>query len=103
MRRIYEEIYEEKIREPHCETKTNPWHKQKELINGAWPDLYEIRDTEDSRRANRPKKNWPIEKILKRCNSIDDWKKQVDKTWKKKSDIYLEFINGQGKFNDTQR
>ena len=38
-----------------------------------------------------------------KCNSIDDWKKQVDKTWKKKSDIYLEFINGQRNFNDTQR
>lgn len=102
MRRIYEEISDK----PHFETKTNPWREQKELIIGAWPDLYEIRDTEDSRTASRPKKNWPIEKILKKCNSIDDWKKQVDKTWKKKSDIYqahIEFINGQRKFNDTQR
>lgn len=102
MRRIYEEVSDK----PHFETKTNPWREQKELIIGAWPDLYEIRDTEDSRTASRPKKNWPIEKILKKCNSIDDWKKQVDKTWKKKSDIYqahIEFINGQRKFNDTQR
>ena len=102
MRHIYEEISDK----PHFETKTNPWREQKELIIGAWPDLYEIRDTEDSRTASRPKKNWPIEKILKKCNSIDDWKKQVDKTWKKKSDIYqahIEFINGQRKFNDTQR
>lgn len=99
MRRIYEEISDK----PHCETKTNPWREQKELIIGEWPNLYEIRDTEDSRTASRPKKNWPIEKILKKCNSIDDWKNQVDKTWKKKSDIYLEFINGQRKFNDTQR
>ena len=99
MRRIYEEISDK----PHCETKTNPWREQKELILGEWPDLYEIRDTEDSRTASRPKKNWPIEKILKKCNSIDDWKNQVGKTWKKKSDIYLEFINGQRKFNDTQR
>ena len=102
MRRIYEEISDK----PHCETKTNPWREQKELIFGAWPDLYEIRDTENSRTASRPKKNWPIEKILKKCNSIDDWEKQVDKTWKKKSDIYqahIEFINGQRKFNDTQR
>lgn len=102
MRRIYEEISDK----PHFETKTDPWREQKELIIGAWPDLYEIRDTEDSRTASRPKKNWPIEKILKKCNSIDDWKNQVDKTWKKKSDIYqahIEFINGQRKFNDTQR
>lgn len=102
MRRIYEEISDK----PHFETKTDPWREQKELIIGAWPDLYEIRDTEDSRTASRPKKNWPIEKILKKCNSIDDWEKQVDKTWKKKSDIYqahIEFINGQRKFNDTQR
>ena len=102
MRRIYEEISDK----PHFETKTDPWREQKELIIGAWPDLYEIRDTEDSRTASRPKKNWPIEKILKKCNSIDDWEKQVDKTWKKKSDIYqahIEFINGQRNFNDTQR
>lgn len=102
MRRIYEKISDK----PHFETKTNPWRKQKELIIGAWPDLYEIHDTDDSRTASRSKKNWPIEKILKRCNSIDDWEKQVDKTWKKKSDIYqahIEFINGQRKFNDTQR
>ena len=71
MRHIYEEISDK----PHFETKTNPWREQKELIIGAWPDLYEIRDTEDSRTASRPKKNWPIEKILKKCNSIDDWKK----------------------------
>lgn len=102
MRRIYEEISDK----PHFETKTNPWREQKEQVIGAWPDLYEILDTEDSRTASRPKKNWPIEKILERCNSIDDWEKQVDKTWKKKSDIYqahIEFINGQRKFNDTQR
>lgn len=102
MRRIYEEISDK----PHFETKTNPWRKQKEQVIGAWPDLYEIFDTEDSRTASRPKKNWPIEKILERCNSIDDLKKQVDKTWKKKSKIYLgllELINGQRKFNDTQR
>ena len=102
MRRIFEEISDK----PHFETKTDPWREQKELIIGAWPDLYEMRDTEDSRTASRPKKNWPIEKILKKCNSIDDWEKQVDKTWKKKSDIYqahIEFINGQRKFNDTQR
>lgn len=102
MRRIYEEISDK----PHFETKTNPWREQKEQIIGAWPDLYEIFDTEDSRTASRPKKNWPIEKILERCNSIDDLKKQVDKTWKKKSKIYLgllELINGQRKFNDTQR
>ena len=102
MRRIYEEVSDK----PHCETKTNPWREQKELIIGAWPDLYEIRDTDDSRTASRPKKNWPIGKILKRCNSIDDWEKQVDRTWKKKSDIYqahIEFINGQRKLNDTQR
>lgn len=102
MRRIYEEISDK----PHFETKTNPWREQKEQVIGAWPDLYEILDTEDSRTASRPKKNWPIEKILERCNSIDDLKNQVDKTWKKKSKIYLgllELINGQRKFNDTQR
>lgn len=99
MRRIYEEISDK----PHFETKTDSWREQKESILEAWPDHYEIRDTEDSRTASRPKKNWPIKKILKKCNSIDDWKKQVDKTWKKKSDIYLEFINGQRNFNDTQR
>ena len=102
MRRIYEEISDK----PHFETKTNPWREQKEQVIGAWPDLYEILDTEDSRTASRPKKNWPIEKILERCHSIDDLKNQVDKTWKKKSKIYLELlelINGQRKFNDTQR
>lgn len=102
MRRIYEEVSDK----PHFETKTDPWREQKELIIGTWPDLYEIYDTEDSRIASRPKENWPIEKILMRCNSINDFEKQVNKTWKKKSDIYrglLEFINGQRISNDTQR
>lgn len=102
IRRIYEEV----SGKPHFETKTNPWRGQKEELISAWPDLYEIHDTEDSRKASRSKKDWPIEKILERCNSIDDLKKQVDKTWKKKSGIYLgllEYINGQRKFNDTQR
>ena len=102
MRHIYEEVSDK----PHCETKTNPWRGQKEQIIEAWPDLYEELDTEDSRMSSRPKNNWGIEKILEKCNSIDDWEKQVGKTWKKKSDIYqahIEFINGQRKFNDTQR
>lgn len=102
MRHIYEEVSDK----PHCETKTNPWRGQKEQIIEAWPDLYEELDTEDSRMSSRPKNNWGIEKILGKCNSIDDWEKQVGKTWKKKSDIYqahIEFINGQRKFNDTQR
>lgn len=102
MRHIYEEVSDK----PHFETKTNPWRGQKEQIIEAWPDLYEEFDTEDSRMSSRPKNNWGIEKILEKCNSIDDWEKQVGKTWKKKSDIYqahIEFINGQRKFNDTQR
>lgn len=102
MRHIYEEVSDK----PHFETKTNPWREQKELIIEAWPDLYEELDTEDSRKGSRPKNNWTIEKILKKCNSIDDFEKQVEKTWKKRSDIYsalLEFINDQRKFNDTQR
>lgn len=102
MRRIYEEVSDK----PHFETKTDPWRELKEQIIGIWSDLYEIYDTEDSRTASRPKENWPIEKILMRCNSIDDFEKQVGKTWRKKSDIYpglLEFINNQRISNDTQR
>ena len=102
MRRIYEEISDK----PHREMKLDPWNEEAgQLLSfyGGW--LAEL-DTESSRIGNRPKKNWPIEKILKKCESLDDLENQVDKTWKKRSDIHgalIEFIHGQRSSHDTQR
>lgn len=100
MRRIYGEISGKSHR------KTNPWFDREEFLNEIWPELYETLDTESSRIGNRPKKNWPIEKILKKCESLDDLENQVDKTWKKRSDIHgalIEFIHGKRSSHDTQR
>lgn len=102
MRRIYEEISDK----PHREMKLDPWNEEAgQLLSfyGGW--LAEL-DTESSRIGNRPKKNWPIEKILKKCESLDDLENQVDKTWKKRSDIHgalIEFIHSQRSSHDTQR
>lgn len=102
MRRIYEEISDK----PHREMKLDPWDKEAGQLLSFYDGWLAELDTESSRIGNRPKKNWPIEKILKKCESLDDMENQVDKTWKKRSDIHgalIEFIHGQRSSHDTQR
>ena len=99
-------IFEEVTSKPHCEVKLDSWDGEAGQLLSYYDGWLAELDTESSRTGHRLKKNWPIEKILKKCESLDDLENQVGKTWKKKSDIHgalIEFIHNQRKFNDTQR
>ena len=103
---VMQHIFEEVTSKPHCEVKLDSWDGEAGQLLSYYDGWLAELDTESSRTGNRLKKNWPIEKILKKCESLDDLENQVGKTWKKKSDIHgalIEFIHNQRKFNDTQR
>ena len=103
---VMQHIFEEVTSKPHCEVKLDSWDGEAGQLLSYYDGWLAELDTESSRTGHRLKKNWPIEKILKKCESLDDLENQVGKTWKKKSDIHgalIEFIHNQRKFNDTQR
>ena len=104
---VIQRIYGEIASNPLCGAKQDSWI---EILRGFYEGAIAEHDEKSTRLAKRNNlEKFSFENILKKCASLDDFEKAVDKTWKKSGNGkiihagFQETIANMRKCDDTQR
>jgi len=107
---VIQRIYREIASNPLCGAKQDSWIEIASQLQGYYNLAFKEHDEKSTRLAKRNNlEKFPFENILEKCASLDDFEKEVDKTWKKSGNGkiirtgFQEYIAKMRECDDTQR